>query len=72
MSGEDEKDTILRIIAINDVYELEDLPRLGTALREAREQAGPNVTVLGVLAGDFLAPSILSSLDKGKGESQDC
>lgn len=68
--SKDEKDTILRFVTVNDVYELDDLPRLATALREAREQAGPNVTVLAVLAGDFLAPSILSSLDKGRGGPQ--
>lgn len=54
----------LRIILINDVYELQNLPHF-KALLEAKRQ-GPDKTLV-VLAGDFLAPSLLSSLDKGRG-----
>lgn len=54
---------MLRIIAINDVYELDNLPRLRT-LVEQEKAAHRNVVT--TLAGDFLAPSLLSSLDKGK------
>jgi hypothetical protein len=54
----------LRIICVNDVYELENLPRLATA---SRVEALIDGVTIGVLAGDFLAPSLLSSLDKGVG-----
>ena len=52
---------MLRVICVNDVYELEHLPRLKTAVKELRTE---NTVVL--LAGDFLAPSLLSSLDSGE------
>ena len=54
----------LRIIHINDVYILENLPSLATLIREKSE--GPDLTI-GVLAGDFVAPSLLSALDMGFG-----
>jgi 2',3'-cyclic-nucleotide 2'-phosphodiesterase (5'-nucleotidase family) len=54
----------LRIVAINDVYALDSLPRLATLVRQARDGAD---RVLVTLAGDFLAPSVLSSLDSGRG-----
>lgn len=56
----------LRIIAINDVYTLENLPRLGT-LVATLAAADPVPCTLFTLAGDFLAPSLLSSLDSGHG-----
>lgn len=52
----------LRVIQINDVYELYNLPNFKTLVKAKRE--GPDC-VLVVCAGDFLAPSLLSSLDKG-------
>ena len=55
----------LRIVAINDVYTLEHFPSLATLL--ARLRSDPAVPVLATLAGDFLAPSLLSSLDAGRG-----
>lgn len=55
----------LRILSINDVYELEHLPRLATLLR-AHELPAPDVTI-SVVAGDFVGPSLLSSLDAGRG-----
>jgi 2',3'-cyclic-nucleotide 2'-phosphodiesterase (5'-nucleotidase family) len=48
-----------RILQINDVYELDHLPRLATLIREYQ----PDISVV---AGDFLAPSLLSSLDHGR------
>jgi 2',3'-cyclic-nucleotide 2'-phosphodiesterase (5'-nucleotidase family) len=54
----------LRIIQINDVYELDNFPNLQTLIQE--HQNGPD-KILVVCAGDFLAPSLLSSLDKGAG-----
>jgi 2',3'-cyclic-nucleotide 2'-phosphodiesterase (5'-nucleotidase family) len=56
--------TRLRIVAFNDVYALDNLPRMATLVREAR--AGVD-RLLVTLAGDFLAPSVLSSLDNGRG-----
>lgn len=56
----------LRIVAINDVYSLENLPRLRT-LVEHHRTTNPADVFLVTLAGDFVAPSILSSLDAGRG-----
>lgn len=55
----------LRIISVNDVYTLDNLPRLATLVRAHRLPA-PDVTIT-VIAGDFVAPSLLSSLDAGHG-----
>lgn len=51
----------LRIICINDVYELDSLANLATCRKELAVG-----TTICVLAGDFISPSLLSSLDKGK------
>jgi 5'-nucleotidase len=56
----------LRIVQINDVYTLENLPRLATLIRRQAED-DPVDASIAVVAGDFLAPSILSSLDAGRG-----
>ena len=58
----------LRLISINDVYTLENFPKLGTLIDD--KKAGANNCVC-LLPGDFLSPSLLSSLDKGKG-TVDC
>ncbi|WP_437762787.1 5'-nucleotidase C-terminal domain-containing protein [Sorangium sp. So ce281] len=55
----------LRIVCVNDVYLLDNLPRLATLVR--RHAAAPADRFLAVMAGDFLAPSLLSSLDHGRG-----
>ncbi|WP_157907363.1 5'-nucleotidase C-terminal domain-containing protein [Sorangium cellulosum] len=55
----------LRIVCVNDVYLLDNLPRLATLVR--RHAEGPADRFLVVMAGDFLAPSLLSSLDHGRG-----
>ena len=52
----------LRIASINDVYDLSNLPRMQTFLR----QLHPTADIV-CLAGDFLSPSPLSALDGGKG-----
>eukprot|EP00928_Gymnodinium_smaydae_P081701 TRINITY_DN65176_c0_g1_i1.p1 TRINITY_DN65176_c0_g1~~TRINITY_DN65176_c0_g1_i1.p1 ORF type:complete len:703 (-),score=62.21 TRINITY_DN65176_c0_g1_i1:196-2028(-) len=58
--------TRLRIIAINDVYEIENFSRLKTLIQT--ESAGlPAQNVITTLAGDFIGPSVLSSLDSGRG-----
>ena len=56
----------LRIIAVNDVYTLENLPRL-RSLVEHHAITNPADALMVSLAGDFVAPSILSSLDGGQG-----
>jgi 2',3'-cyclic-nucleotide 2'-phosphodiesterase (5'-nucleotidase family) len=56
--------THLRIVAVSDVYVLDNLPRLATLVQQAR--AGCDRLVV-ALPGDFLAPSVLSSLDNGHG-----
>lgn len=54
----------LRILHVNDVYELDNLPILKSAFVALSKDLPPQ-NVLGTLAGDFLAPSLLSSLDHG-------
>jgi len=56
--------TKLRIIHINDVYQLKNFPKLQTLIKEQSEGCA-NVMV--TLAGDFIAPSLLSALDQGAG-----
>lgn len=51
-----------RIITVNDVYELDKLAHMKTCVDHHRTE---NCVVL--LAGDFLGPSLLSSLDHGRG-----
>src|SRR5689334_21950021 len=55
----------LRILSINDIYTLENLPRLANLLR-AHTLPAPDVTI-SVAAGDLVGPSLLSSLDAGRG-----
>ena len=54
----------LRIIQVNDVYELDNFPSFKTLVDEHKSQADATLVVM---AGDFLGPSLLSSLDKGRG-----
>jgi 2',3'-cyclic-nucleotide 2'-phosphodiesterase (5'-nucleotidase family) len=56
----------LRIVSINDVYTLANLPRMKNLLRRQASVA-PADAMLVVVAGDFLAPNLLSSLDGGRG-----
>ena len=53
----------LRIFHVNDVYLLDNFPALKACIEDMR-QGCPNV--LTTLAGDFLAPSLLSSIDNGR------
>ena len=55
----------LRIVAVSDVYKLDNLPRLYTLVKHHRE-TDPADLFLVTLGGDFVAPSILSSLDFGR------
>lgn len=54
----------LRVVSVNDVYILSNLPRLANLARQHRSGAD---AFLFVLAGDFLSPSLLSSIDAGRG-----
>lgn len=56
----------LRIVCVNDVYSLENLPRLRTLVRRFATE-DPADAFLVTLAGDFVGPSVLSSLDAGRG-----
>jgi 2',3'-cyclic-nucleotide 2'-phosphodiesterase (5'-nucleotidase family) len=56
-----EKGCTLRIFTVNDVYELDKLPHMKACIEQYRTD---NQVVL--LAGDFLGPSLLSSLDHGR------
>lgn len=64
--GASMRECTLRIFHVNDVYTLEYLPVLKTAIATLSEGI-PNSNVLTTLSGDFLAPSLLSSLDNGRG-----
>lgn len=71
----------LRIVHVNDVYELRNLPKLATLVKHATGARGAVRSstnrvfeavsqprpdaTLCVLSGDFLSPSTLSSLDRG-------
>ncbi len=52
----------LRLVSINDVYDLKNLPKLATFIRSLNP--APAAVVM---AGDFLSPSTLSSIDGGRG-----
>jgi len=52
----------VRIIAVNDLYELENMARLKTCIDLYRV---PNTII--TVAGDFVAPSLQTAIDKGRG-----
>ncbi len=56
----------IRLVCINDVYSLENLPRLATLVARCKNE-DPADLLLTTMAGDFVAPSLLSSLDGGRG-----
>mmetsp|Transcript_32496 Transcript_32496/g.78886 ORF Transcript_32496/g.78886 Transcript_32496/m.78886 type:complete len:864 (-) Transcript_32496:184-2775(-) len=60
----------LRIIQINDVYELDNFPNFktlcDTKAKETKNGHKPGEFLI-ILSGDFVAPSLLSGLDKGRG-----
>lgn len=55
----------LRILSINDVYTLDNLPRLRELYRAKEAEAGAGVAVVRTLCGDFLSPNVLSPIDSG-------
>jgi len=56
----------LTVIQVTDVYTLENFPSLKTLIADVRSRSAAG-TVISVLTGDFLAPYLLSSVDKGAG-----
>lgn len=52
------------ILTLNDIYELKNLPRLATIINRMKSSYPDHIIII-VVNGDFLAPSILSSLDFG-------
>eukprot|EP00931_Biecheleriopsis_adriatica_P049936 TRINITY_DN28900_c0_g3_i1.p1 TRINITY_DN28900_c0_g3~~TRINITY_DN28900_c0_g3_i1.p1 ORF type:complete len:779 (-),score=185.98 TRINITY_DN28900_c0_g3_i1:156-2492(-) len=54
----------LRVVHINDVYTLANMPQLKTLVDEKRRGAEKTLFTVG---GDFLAPYLLSTFDKGEG-----
>jgi len=59
-----EQQPSLRVVHINDVYSLKNMPKLKTLVQEARKGAKKTLFTVG---GDFLAPYLLSTFDKGAG-----
>ncbi|MEL6461035.1 MAG: metallophosphoesterase [Cyanobacteria bacterium J06621_15] len=57
--------TYLRIISINDIYKLENYPSVQTAIQSFKQTA-EDAVVISCLNGDFLSPSLFTSLDGGK------
>eukprot|EP00565_Helicotheca_tamesis_P002962 CAMPEP_0185739786 /NCGR_PEP_ID=MMETSP1171-20130828/36254_1 /TAXON_ID=374046 /ORGANISM="Helicotheca tamensis, Strain CCMP826" /LENGTH=661 /DNA_ID=CAMNT_0028411441 /DNA_START=136 /DNA_END=2121 /DNA_ORIENTATION=+ len=57
----------LTIVQVTDVYTLEHFACIKTMLAEKRASLTPGSKVISMLTGDFLAPYLLSSVDKGKG-----
>merc|ERR550532_2590049 len=53
----------LTIVHITDVYILDNFPHLRTLIKKTKEQNPMNT--VSMLTGDFLAPYLLSSVDKG-------
>lgn len=67
--GDPKQACTLRIIQITDVYVLDNFPHLRNLIKEKAKELecfGGGKTI-SMLTGDFLAPYLLSSLDKGAG-----
>ena len=59
--------TFLRILTINDVYNLETYPRFAWGVQAAKDVQGDlDCVVKSFLPGDFLSPAVHTSLDNGK------
>ena len=56
----------LTIVQVTDVYTLENFASLKKMLQETRNESGDG-KVVSVLTGDFLAPYLLSTVDRGHG-----
>lgn len=58
----DNNQVTVRLVSINDVYDLTNLPKLASFIRSLKPK--PSAVTLN---GDFLSPSALSSIDNGRG-----
>jgi len=56
--------TFLRIITVNDVYKLDNYPRVATAIKEIKATSDDCVAI-STLPGDFLSPCTITTLDGG-------
>ena len=57
----------IRIVQVTDVYTLNNFPNLKTLLDQCKAQPNIYGPTISILTGDFLAPYLLSSFDKGIG-----
>ncbi len=57
--------TYLRIVSINDVYDIKNYPYVETVIKSLKQTA-EDAVVIAALSGDFLSPCLLTSLDGGK------
>eukprot|EP00746_Dinoflagellata_sp_MGD_P031079 gnl/MRDRNA2_/MRDRNA2_17385_c0_seq1.p1 gnl/MRDRNA2_/MRDRNA2_17385_c0~~gnl/MRDRNA2_/MRDRNA2_17385_c0_seq1.p1 ORF type:complete len:393 (+),score=71.89 gnl/MRDRNA2_/MRDRNA2_17385_c0_seq1:92-1180(+) len=58
--------TFLRIVTVNDVYDLKNYARVASAVDEAKASASQlDCAVFSCLNGDFLSPCVLTSIDGG-------
>jgi 2',3'-cyclic-nucleotide 2'-phosphodiesterase (5'-nucleotidase family) len=57
--------TYLRVLSINDVYEIQNYPYVETVIQSLK-QGAEDAVVVASLSGDFLSPCLLTSLDGGK------
>ena len=64
---ENQNSAKLRIVQVTDVYTLHNFPRLKTLLDQYKAKETTLGKTYSVLTGDFLAPYLLSSFDKGVG-----
>ncbi|NEO71651.1 EF-hand domain-containing protein [Moorena sp. SIO3H5] len=55
----------LRIISINDVYDINNYPYVETVIQSLKETS-EDAVVIACLSGDFLSPCLLTSVDGGK------
>ena len=55
----------LRILSVNDVYEIKNYPYVETVIQSLKETTEDGV-VIACLSGDFLSPCLITSLDGGK------
>lgn len=57
--------TYLRIVSINDVYDINNYPYVETVIK-CLKQTAEDAVVVSCLNGDFISPCLLTSLDGGK------
>ena len=55
----------VRIFHTNDCYEIMNLPRVKAAIQSLKLEDKPGNKNISLMAGDFLAPSVLSFVDEG-------